>query len=238
MDCIDQDVYVDYAGERQTALQDAAHISTASGGSPDAFADLQRIYSRRLFSTIFKITRNREDAEDVLQETFLRAYLSLRHFEGRSSLYSWLTRIAINSALMLLRKRRNHPEEHFDLNGQAENDFAHLEPKDPCLNPEQICDQRQRCANIHRAIERLHSSLREPLQSRMTHGSSLGEIAKALDLTEAAVKARLYRARRRLSTTRPLKENRGTASHLMAFTAESAGFQNREQPCVNSGRPV
>jgi len=199
---MNQDVYFGFANKPLTVLRDGELLSAALAGSSDAFAELRRLYSRQLYSRILRITRNREDAEDVLQETFLRAYLALRTFEGRSSVCSWLTRIAINSALMLLRKRHSHPEVCLDLSSEAEIDVMHLEPRDPCLNPEQACDQQQRCANIHRAIERLHTSLREPLKTRMSHGSSLEEIARTLDITEAAVKSRLYRARARLGAAR------------------------------------
>ena len=205
MNCLDQDVPLALTNGPRVDLRDTELLSAVLSGSPDAFAELQRLYSRRLYSTIFSIIKNREDAEDVLQDAFLQAYLALRNFQGRSSVYSWLTRIAINSALMLLRKRRNHPEVYFDLSSEPDGDVPHLEPKDPCLNPEQVCDQLQRCANIHREIERLQANLREPLQTRMTHGSSLGAIAKSLDITEAAVKARLYRARTRLNATRTFK---------------------------------
>ena len=235
MDRMDQDVLNLFASERQTVLQDAALISSASAGSSDAFADLQRLYSRRLYSTILKITRNREDAEDVLQETFLRAYLSFRNFEGRSSVYSWLTRIAINSALMLLRKRGHRPEVYFDLGSEAEIDVLRYEPRDPRLNPEQVCDQQQRCSNIHRAIERLQANLREPLETRMTHGSSLEEIARDMDITATAVKSRLNRARKRLNATRMLQENGRKIARRTTHMAQNAGAQNREQPCMNRG---
>ncbi|MGO9491268.1 MAG: RNA polymerase sigma factor [Terracidiphilus sp.] len=205
MNCMDQDAYFTFSNTPQAALRDADLISAALTGSSDAFTELQRLYSRQLYSTIFRITRNREDTEDVLQDTLLRAYLALPNFQGRSSVYSWLTRIAINSALMLLRKRRNRPEVCMDFAGEPEVDVAYLEPADPCLNPEQVYDQRQRCANIHREIGRLQVNLRMPLQTRMTHGTPLEEIAKTLDITQAAVKARLHRARTRLSATQPFK---------------------------------
>jgi DNA-directed RNA polymerase specialized sigma24 family protein len=103
----------------------------------------------------------------------------------------------------------------FDLAGKPENEVARLEPEDPCLNPEQIYDQRQRCANIQREIEGLRANLREPLQTRMTHGSSLEEIAKTLEITEAAVKARLYRARAKLNAARAFTriEESGSPAH-------------------------
>ena len=79
-------------------------VLAAQAGSPAAFADLYSTYSRRLFQTIFSITKNPQDAEEALQETFLRAYLAIKNFEGKSQIYTWLTRIAVNTALMVLRK--------------------------------------------------------------------------------------------------------------------------------------
>jgi RNA polymerase sigma-70 factor, ECF subfamily len=238
MTCIDQDVHLDFADKAQTSLRDSELISAALTGCSDAFAELQRLYSRQLYNTILRITRNREDAEDVLQDTFLRAYLALRNFERRSSVCSWLTRIAINSALMLLRKRRNRPELSFDLAGEPEDGVMHLEPKDPCLDPEQVCDQRQRCANIHRAVDQLHASLREPLQSRMTHGSSLDELARKFDITEAAVKSRLFRARTRLNATRTLnrmedgqRASSRSQSKVPASTLENGHTRARSAFC-------
>jgi RNA polymerase sigma-70 factor, ECF subfamily len=228
MDCIDRPVYLDFAHKPYTAPRDVELVSAALTGSSDAFAELQRLYSRLLYRRIFRITRNREDAEDALQDTFLRAYLALRNFQGRSSVYSWLTRIAINSALMLLRKRRNHPEVSLDLSSEPENDFTHWEPKDTCLNPEQACDQGERCTNILRSIERLHSSLRDPLLTRMTHGSSLDEIARTLDITEAAVKSRLFRARSRINAARTSErtEERKCASSRLRRKMPAARIEN------------
>ncbi|HEY5253197.1 MAG TPA: sigma factor, partial [Acidobacteriaceae bacterium] len=82
------------------AQRDEQLVSAAKAGSDEAFAELQNLYAQRLYSTIIRITKNHEDAEDALQDTFLRVYLALCSFEGRSSFYSWVTRIAINSALM------------------------------------------------------------------------------------------------------------------------------------------
>jgi hypothetical protein len=103
------------SSRNQTVVQGIAvrevGIMTAPGtGSTMALDELQKEYSSRLFKTILRITKNWEDAEDALQDTFLRAYLALHGFGGRSSVYSWLTRIAINSALMVLRRSRSRPE--------------------------------------------------------------------------------------------------------------------------------
>jgi RNA polymerase sigma-70 factor, ECF subfamily len=185
-----------------TALRDEQLLSAAQAGSSEAFAELQSLYSRRLFSKIVAITKNREDAEDALQDTFLRAYAALHKFEGRSGLYCWLMRIAINSALMILRKRRSRPEATVDLFYDGGDDFPQLEVKDSALDPEQIYDQRQRCVSMLRAIHKLNPNLRGPIQIRLAHGCSLEEIARTLDISVVAVKTRLHRARARLSAAR------------------------------------
>ncbi|MGA7109915.1 MAG: sigma-70 family RNA polymerase sigma factor [Terracidiphilus sp.] len=220
------------------ALRDSVLASACRAGSADAFAEVERLYSRKLYSTIFRITKNREDAEDALQETFLRAYLAIRSFEGRSSFYSWLTRIAINSALMVLRKHHARAETLIKCFGEPVEDTPPFEAKDPGLNPEQIFDQRQRCANIGRAIERLHSSLRTPLKTRLVHGSSLEEIAQTLDISLPAVKARLHRARLRLSSARAFRNlaPKQSVSSGLRQKRIIAGFQNREPSCMNSNQ--
>jgi RNA polymerase sigma-70 factor, ECF subfamily len=219
-----------------TAQRDAQLMSAVLAGSSDAFAEIQRLYSGHLYSTIVAITRNREDAEDALQDTFLRAYRALPNFEGRSSFYSWLTRIAINSALMLLRKRRARPEVSFDPSFESGEEIPQIEVRDPAPNPEQICDQRQRRAGMLRAIEKLEPRLRGAIQFRMAHGSSLKEIARALDISEAAVKARLYRARARL-TAAGVFRNAG-AKRLVASGSQREGaipaIRTQEQQSTSS----
>jgi RNA polymerase sigma-70 factor, ECF subfamily len=164
-----------------------------------AFAELHAIYSRRLYSTILAITKHPEDAEDALQDTFLRACMAMHTFEGRSTVYSWLTRIAINSALTILCQRRVRGEIKFASQSDNHADAVSLEIKDPTPNPEQLCDLRQRRVTLLRAIRKLDSRLRKPVQMRMMNESSLKEISRTLNISEGAVKVRLYRARLRLS---------------------------------------
>lgn len=223
------------ATTESAASRDSRLAFAAMAGCADAFGELQQLYSRRLYSTIYRIIKNREDAEDVLQETFIRAYLALHTFEGRSSFYSWLTRIGITSAFMVLRKRRARPEILTNPSDGLEDDVTQLEIKDPSLNPEQILDQRQRCANIERAVRRLDSSLRVPLETRIVHERSLGEIAETLDISLAAVKSRLFRARVRLSAGRIFKtsERKRPVSSGSRRNRLIAGFQNRDRSWMN-----
>lgn len=174
-------------------------VTAAQAGPPSAFSDLHAIYSRRLYKTIIAITKSHEDAEDALQETFLRAYLGMHTFEGRSTIYSWLTRIAINSALMMIRKRRARPEILFDPQSSALGETFYFAIKDSAPNPEQVCDTRQRRVRLRSAIRNLHPRLRMPIRMRMAKGLSLKEIGRALNISEGAVKVRLHRARLRLA---------------------------------------
>lgn len=169
---------------------------------PVTFEELHANYSRRLYSTIAAITKNPEDAEDALQDTFLRAHLARETFEGRSSIYSWLTRIAINSALMVLRKRRVRPEVLFDPQPDDRCDAITFEVRDPAPGPEELCVLHQHQLKTLRALRRLRPQLREPIWMQVTHGWSIKEIGRALNITDAAVKARLHRARRQLSAKR------------------------------------
>ena len=188
---------------------------------PEAFAQLHAIYSPRLYRTIISITKNPEDAQDALQETFLRAHLKVHAFEGRSSIYSWLSRIAINTALMILRKRRAHPEVLFDPQPDDRCETIFFEPKDIAPNPEEAYDLRQCQIRTLRAIRRLDPKLLAPLRMQAKHGWSVREISQALDISEAAVKSRLYRARRRLSTMH--LDQKRFATHQPQPDSASAG---------------
>lgn len=173
-------------------------VSAVQDGSSEAFDELQRIYSRRLYQTIYSITKSPEDSEDALQDTFLRAYLSLDQFEGRSAIYTWLTRIAINAALTILRKRRAHPEVLFDPNEKPEEDSPHFNLKDAAPSPEEISDQRQQVMRFFHVIRNLKPSLRTPFLMQTVQGLSVKQIGQALGISVPAAKTRLHRARLRL----------------------------------------
>lgn len=176
-------------------------VIAAQSGCRAAFEELWHLHSKRVYRTIFSITRNAEDAEDALQDAFLRAFLALGRFEGRSNFYSWMTRIAINSALMILRKRRSRHENSLNPAPEWEDEIGQLEVKDLALDPEQTCDQRQQKAKLIRKIHRLPPNLREVVQVRLIEEYSLKETAAKLKISEFAIKSRLYRARLRLGAT-------------------------------------
>jgi len=197
-------------------------VLAAQAGSSAAFAELYSIYSRRLFQTILSITRNPHDAEDVLQETFLRAHLAINTFEGKSQIYTWLTRIAVNTALMVLRKQRVRPEVLFDPQPDDRCETSTFEVKDPAPNPEELCVLHQRQLKTLHAIHRLRPYLREPIRMQIMHGWSINEISRELNVSEAAVKSRLYRARQRLSTSCGGLQRVNAHSYCGAFPSQTS----------------
>jgi len=204
--------------ERKIA-RDCEIAMAAQAGSSAAFVELHATYSRRLYKTILSIVKIPDDAEDALQDTFLRAHLAIRTFEGRSTIYSWLTRIAINSALSILRKRRVRSEILFDPQTDAET-FS-LQFQDPSLNPEQVCHLQQRLAKVKSLIRNLSPHLQEPLRMRIEKEASIEEISQALKITRAAAKTRLHRAKRRLSATRNIKHFAANYHRALMITSAS-----------------
>jgi RNA polymerase sigma-70 factor (ECF subfamily) len=185
---------IDYISRRDEEL-----LAAVRGGSSAAFEELQKLYSNRLYKRILSITKNHEDAEDALQDTFMRAFVALNSFEGRSRLSTWLTRIAINSALMIIRRHRSYVEVSFAPPSRPGADAHEFDIRDSAPNPEEICDLKQRSKRLFRAIEQLDPISRTAIGIRITQKGSMKEIAHTLDVSVATVKARLHRARKKLA---------------------------------------
>ena len=181
------------------AQRDIDLLTQARAGSNAAFEEIQRFYSPRLYRRIHSITRNREDAEDALQDTFLHAFAALNSFQGKSQFSTWLTRIAINAALMTIRRRRSRPEVSFEQQSESGEDIASFDVVDVALNPEQFCLRKQQYCSMLRAIERLDPKSRSVVAFWVSKGCSMREAAHSLNLSLATVKSRVYRARKRLT---------------------------------------
>jgi RNA polymerase sigma factor (sigma-70 family) len=193
-------------------------VAAAKDGDHQAYAELCRRHSQRIFRTVLRITGNTADAEDTLQEALLKAYIHIRGFEGRSAFSSWLTRIAINSALMLSRKKRSQPVCSFE-SGPDADDFKLPEPMETSHNPEESCIQNALENELAQAIRSLSPNLRVVMQIRYREDASLAQIAKRLGISEAAVKSRLLRAKSHMR--RHLDKNRclGRGIDLRTLTA-------------------
>jgi RNA polymerase sigma-70 factor, ECF subfamily len=159
------------------------------------FARMVDAYSGVIYRLAVKMLDNSQDAEDALQETFLKAFKALPNFDGRSSLSTWLYRIATNEALMLLRKRK---VQFVSIDEPLETDEAAQEPLeivDFCCLPEVELLSAEARRNLDQAIERLSPNLRIVFLLRDIEGLSTQEVAQVLNLSETAVKTRLSRAR-------------------------------------------
>jgi len=181
-------------------VSDEFLVSAAQAGDRAAFVELNKRHATKLLPTVYRITRNWQDAKDVVQEAFLKAFVHLRNFEGRSTFSSWLTRIAINSALMVLRKKRRAVEISID--GQG-NDSDTLQTWElPCIDetPESLYAKWQREELLRSAMDRLRPGLRKVIQLRQARDYSTKEIAEELGISVAAAKSRLLRAKVALRT--------------------------------------
>jgi RNA polymerase sigma-70 factor (ECF subfamily) len=172
-------------------------VAAAKDGDHQAYAELCRRHSKHILQSILQITRDVADAEDTLQETLLKGYVHIGRFEGRSAFSSWLTRIAINSALMVLRKKRSHYMYRFQ-SGVNEDDFTLPEPTETANNPEEACILNALENECFRAIRYLSPTLRVIVQIRYRENASVAQIAEMLGISELAVKSRLFRARSKI----------------------------------------
>jgi RNA polymerase sigma-70 factor (ECF subfamily) len=173
----------------------------AKSGDTDAFVELSKRHANRVFQATYRVTRNRQDAEDALQDAFMNAFTHIRNFEGRSSFSTWLTRIAINSALMILRKKRNCQEILLDGGDGGVGNFTTWEPRSPMDDPESHYVRGERHKLLRRAIHQLPPVYREVIQLRQAKEHSVPEIAQSLGITVSAVKSRLSRAKSALRTS-------------------------------------
>ena len=180
------------------AFDEAPVLARARAGDPLAFSELVTRYERKIFRLAKHITQSDEDAEDVLQETFLKAYSHLDEFQGQSKFYTWLVRIAVNESLMKLRKRKSSRTVSLDETidtGEEEvvREIAVWED-----NPEQRYSREELREILDKAVDSLRPAFRTVFLLRDVEDMSTEETAQMLDLSVPAVKSRLLRARLQL----------------------------------------
>ena len=177
---------------------EAAVVAQARTGDAKAFNELLQRYERKIFRLALHITQNREDAEDVLQETFLKAYQHLDQFQGQSKFYTWIVRIAVNQALMKLRKRKSDRSVSLDDTIDTGEDTVAREIAAWDENPEQQYGREELNQILTSAVDGLTPIYRAVFVLRDVDGLSTEETADALELSVPAVKSRLLRARLQL----------------------------------------
>ena len=175
----------------------AALVEAARRRDPEAFKELVTRYGPRIFRVAQGITKNREDAEEVSQDSFTRAFLHMDTFRGESRLYTWLVRIAINQSLMKLRTRRSR-DLHFEPSVTAEDTPFFAEVTDESPTPEQRYSQAELHYILASAMGELPVNFREVLFLREVEERSTGETARILGLSISAVKSRALRGRQKL----------------------------------------
>ena len=188
---------------------DSALVAAAKRGNAQAFEEIVSRHKQKVLAVAQRITNSREDAEDVTQESFHKAFLHLDDFEEKSRFSTWLTRIAMNEAFMVLRRRR----EGIEVSPVSPDDDVRSSPEvfvDQSPDPEESCWQRERTDLLIKAINRLGPKIRSTILLRDIEERSVAETAKILGTSVAAVKARVFRGRRELS---------GSVNRALLFTS-------------------
>jgi len=179
-------------------ISDDQLLSAAQGGDDRAFEELCRRHASRARKAIVRIVRNRDDAEDALQDTLLRAFTHIAAFRRSCKFSTWLTTIATNAALMVLRKRRNAKEMSPVVKNKLDNSFESLEFEDHALGPEGLHSKHQLILLMQREVKKLRPQIRSVIEHYYGSECSVEESAKALSISVAAAKSRLLRGRRAL----------------------------------------
>ncbi|MGA8555864.1 MAG: sigma-70 family RNA polymerase sigma factor [Candidatus Acidiferrales bacterium] len=175
-------------------------VTAAKRGDTHAFEKLMLRHKRKVFAVALRITKNREDAEDVVQESFHKAFLHLGGFQQASQFSTWLTRITFNESYMVLRRRRRVPEV-LPLTPDDSGNYVPEAFVDQSPNPEESCWRREHSELLTKAINRLGPRIRKTILLRMVEERSIEETAQILDMSVSAVKSRVCRGRQELSGT-------------------------------------
>jgi RNA polymerase sigma-70 factor, ECF subfamily len=185
------------AERRTNASEEYAFLAAAKRGDSTAFEFLCKQSAKMGFRVARRMMRNNEDAEDVLQESFQQAFIHLNSFNGASRFSTWLSRIAINAALMKLRKKQ-HLWESLDESNEDEQSSHRLDVEDQGLNPEQLYEQTERQQILAEAMKELTPGTRKAIELREIDERSGEETAQVMGISVSAVKARVFHGRRKL----------------------------------------
>ena len=197
-DCIDTGETTIASVDSLPGKGDVALVAAAKNGNGKAFEILFERHERKIFFVAQRITRTRQDAEDVVQQSFQKAFTHLRKFEGRSAFSTWLTRIAITETLMLLRKSRGLREKLRDDLDANEETRPGLEIPDTSPDPEAIYSQRESSVMLCAAMNELSPGIRTAIQLRHLDERSSEESARIMGISIPALKARLFHGRQKL----------------------------------------
>lgn len=182
-----------------TREQEAAIVLKVLGGDANAFETLVLEYEKNVYNIALRMTGNSEDAADMTQEAFIKAYNSLQSFRGDSKFSVWLYRIVSNVCLDFLRSKNRRPTVSLSVEDDDGED-AQLDVADESQSPELLLDRKLTRDSVRRGLDSLPPDYRQILLLREIQGLSYDEIAQALSLEVGTVKSRIFRARKRLCT--------------------------------------
>jgi RNA polymerase sigma-70 factor, ECF subfamily len=222
-------------------------VHASKNGDVEAFEQLVKRYDRKLIRIAQSVTRNREDSQDAVQETFLKVFQKLGDFREESQFSTWLFRIVVNQSLMKLRTRRPIREFSLDESFAAEEDASSLEVSDPAATPEQLCWASELRGIFLKTLQELRPILRTVFILRDVEGLTIDQTAKALSVSQEAVKARLWRVRlqlrerlnRRLSARAGFRRNKVSRRDLKTHRISGlfAECLHYSTPQTHSTRP-
>src|SRR5246127_696767 len=201
------------------AAPDDELVAATKSGDELAFETLVKRHQRRIFALAFRYTRVREDAEDVVQETFQKAFVHLQKFEGKSSFSTWATRIAINQALMSLRRRRALHEVPADDSGGDHGTTPGSDLADASPDPEATYLQKEEARIVSAAIRHMRPGMRRAVELRELGDLSTQETARRIGLSVAAIKGRVFHARKELGRAlrRHVRSHRTPGGNITAI---------------------
>ena len=210
-----------------TALsgRDSALVAAAKSGDSQAFEILVGLHRHRIFAVVSRFARIREDAEDIVQLSFQKAFVHLPKFEGKSTFSTWLTRIAINEALMWLRRKRASPEVSIEESDTANESAQPMDFPDSHPSPEDSCLHGERRRVLAAAMNELSPGMRTAVELRDLSELSTEETARVMELSVEAVKGRLFHARKKLRES--LKDYVGSAWRSRRNSSRVMGYAKR-----------
>jgi RNA polymerase sigma-70 factor, ECF subfamily len=199
-------------------MSEATLIAAVRRGEATAFDSLYRAHAEKLVRAVQRITRNHEDAEDAAQDSFLRAFTHFDSFDGRSTFATWLTRIGINSALMILRKKRSIREAAVPSSTQTEVMEA---IPDISPDPEELYEYLERKRILERAITKLSQKTKGAVELHFLQERSLPEAARQLGVSLTVAKSRVFHAKTALRKSRVLRQINGRSNRFGLTQSES-----------------
>lgn len=186
-----------YSGAATAFIRDEELVLAAKAEDKEAFTELWKRHSTVVYRSIYRILKNHEDAEDALQESFFKAFICISGFKGDAKFSTWMTRIAINTALAELRKRRSRPSSPLEEMSDDET-RRYLDIPDKSIDIEQAYERLEAFGHIRIAIEHLTPGLQKLVKMKHLHDCTDKELAALTDTSLSTVKSGLCRARRAL----------------------------------------